>query len=172
MNLHQTEILKLLHDLDDAITTPVELILCGGAAGILLHSLSRATLDIDVVYSSHNLVGFKSQVEAIATRNGLGPEWINSRAAQFSYMLPDDFRTRIKPVESEFRFLKVSTLSRGDLLFMKLSALRPEDVKDAESMSLDSTDLPALKSGLDKLRMTDPNRYYLVRSFLLDRKLI
>jgi len=64
------------------------------------------------------------------------------------------------------------SLSRGDLLFMKLAALRPEDIRDAQSMILAPSDISALRSGLDKLMMTNVNQYHVLRSFLAERGLL
>jgi hypothetical protein len=50
MNLHQKELLALLKELDDILIEPLEIIICGGAAGILSGAFSRGTMDIDLVY--------------------------------------------------------------------------------------------------------------------------
>jgi hypothetical protein len=43
------EIVKLLKHLDKLIDDELEIIMCGGAAGILRHTFSRSTLDIDLL---------------------------------------------------------------------------------------------------------------------------
>jgi hypothetical protein len=87
-------------------------------------------------------------------------------------MLPDDFQNRIIPVQGTYAKLKPYRLGAGDLLFMKMAALRPQDVYDLDSFTLSISDMPAIKSGLDKLRLTNPSQCAFVQFWLRQKGLL
>lgn len=82
------EIVTLLHELDGTLDLPLEITICGGAAGILCHGLTRATLDIDLVVSSPALSSLAQSCRRVAENNGLAESWINDSAKGFIDYLP------------------------------------------------------------------------------------
>ena len=170
-NLGKTEILKLLKEFDTLLNEPLEIIICGGAAGILSHGYSRATMDIDIVNSIPKLSTVESAIINIAEKYEISKKWLNDGVKGFVDYLPDDFRKRIIAIEGNFKFLKVFTLSKIDLLIMKLAAFRPEDLKDIELMEIGKNELSLIKTTLTKISSFDKKKAYLIEMFLKEKNL-
>jgi hypothetical protein len=50
--MERSEMIRNLHELDNRLSTEVEIHICGASAAILKNALKRASGDIDVIHSS------------------------------------------------------------------------------------------------------------------------
>jgi hypothetical protein len=137
----------------------VEIVIAGGAAGMLLGvwSPDRVTEDCDIVEISpptqpHRAV-LQAAVEA-AEELGLSRDWLNDHFMTFGTLdtLPDGWRQRSVKIGT-FDKLEVTSLGRQDLLAMKLYAGRPQDIEDIRSQlkSLTTDDLASMRAYLHSL---------------------
>ena len=134
------EIIRLLKELDRLIDDHLEIILCGGAVGILKNTFPRSTLDIDVIASIPKISQFEKQIKMVANKFSISQKWLNDGAKGYVDFLPKDFRKRLEPLEKSFKFLEVFMLSNVDLYIMKLAAFRAEDILDLQNIKLSSKD--------------------------------
>jgi len=171
-NFGRAELLTLLHELDRRLTAPLEITVCGGAAGILCHGLRRGTLDIDVVQSLPALPATEAARRSVAEARGLGDGWLNDGAKGFVDYLPDGFMARRVPVGDHFARLRVFALARVDLLVMKLMAFRPEDIVDVLAMGIGGADIEVIRRTVDKVSRFDAKKAYAVTMFLKERSLL
>lgn len=105
--------------------SPVEVIICGGAA-LALRWDERATYDIDALGKfPRSLAG---AINKVGSRHGLRPDWFNDAASVFR---PEALQT-----ESvyEGQRLHVQAATRPYLLAMKVYAARMSDVGDIERL--------------------------------------
>ena len=160
------EIIKLLKHLDKLIDDELEIILCGGAAGILKHTFSRSTLDIDLIASIPKISQFEKQIKMVADKYSLSEKWLNDAAKGYVDFLPKDFRKRLESFEADFKFLKVFMLSNVDLCIMKLAAFRPEDIQDLQSIKLLSTDKPIIRRTITRISKFDGKTALKMKLFL------
>ena len=139
---------------------PVEIIIAGGAAGILLGiwAPDRFTEDCDIVEISPPVQPRRAVMQAAreaADEIGLNADWLNDHFMAFGTLdtLPDGWRQRWVTVGT-FGKLKVTSLGRQDLLAMKLYAGRSQDIQDiyAQIDSLTSEDLAFMKTYLHSLK--------------------
>lgn len=104
---------------------PARLTIYGGAAMALVHYERAATGDVDASFFPPDEV--KAAAEAIASRRGLGPKWLNSAATQF---LPPAGEEAGEVVVIERGGVTVNVGSARLLLAMKLRASRPGRDRD------------------------------------------
>jgi hypothetical protein len=137
----------------------VEIVIAGGAAGMLLGiwSADRVTEDCDVVDISPAVQPRRAILQAAgeaAEEIGLNPDWLNDHFMTFGALdtLPDDWRKRCVKIET-FGKLEISCLGRQDLLAMKLYAGRAQDIMDvyAQIQSLRAQDVAFMRDYLDSL---------------------
>jgi hypothetical protein len=132
-----------------------EILLIGGAAGILTGQLSpaRTTGDCDVIRYLPERV--ESEVlraaRAVAEERGLPENWLNSKAASLD-ILPDGWRARRVPIGT-FGKVTVSALSRKDLLATKFYAAHPRDVEDIVHMKPTAEEMAFVSGYLNILRV-------------------
>jgi hypothetical protein len=167
----QKEIISLLHQFDQSLEKPVEIVICGGAAGILMHGFDRSTLDIDIIESSPRLNEMRSALQQISEENNVSEKWINDGAKGFIDYLPDDFHSRLIPVDEGFHHLKASVLARPDLLMMKLVAFRPADLRDISLMDIDKEDVLIVKKAIAKIAGFDEKKALTITLFLKEKGL-
>ena len=134
--------------------TEVELLLVGGAAGMLTGLLppARTTIDCDVmVYVPEDAMGaVESAALQVAGELGLGETWLNSNVQLRRDALPDDWETRRILIGTWGR-LRVFAVSRIDLIAMKVLAGRPQDLEDIHSMKPRRDDVEFVRRYLDGL---------------------
>ncbi|MFP4355941.1 MAG: DUF6036 family nucleotidyltransferase [Phycisphaerae bacterium] len=138
----------------------VELVIVGGAAGMLLgiwHA-ERVTEDADIVEISPPTQPRRAVLQAAkeaAEELGLSPHWLNDDFMAFGTLdtLPDGWRQRCVEI-GRFGKLRITSLGRQDLLAMKVYAARPQDIEDvlACSETLTHDDLSFIRRYLDSLR--------------------
>jgi len=122
----------------------VELLLVGGAAGMLTGLLppSRTTLDCDIMHAQPDSAVFVIERHAaeVATTLGLPTNWLNSDAKIRADTLPDGWRTRRVWIGT-WGQLRVFAVSRIDLIAMKVLAGRAQDIEDVRMMKPRTDDI-------------------------------
>lgn len=135
---------------------PVQVVLCGAAAGILNGDLSgeRLTLDCDVIESlpDDRFALIEEAARLAGAPLGLKADWLNRQAQMYGAYLPLGWRKRLNRID-QFGPLLVMTLSRRDLLGLKLigAVRRPQDLQDIEEMESTKAELAFLDRHLDRL---------------------
>jgi len=165
----KTEITKCLNDLDRLLTEPFEIVICGGAAGILAHGYTDQTLDIDVLYSIPKLSAINEARAEIAERYSLNPNWLNDGAKGYIGYLPDDYRIRLIKFHQNFEFLAVFILSRIDLFIMKFAAFRPKDFQAIATVKLTNNEIKILKTAIEKISSFDKHKAYLMELWIKEK---
>ena len=134
---------------------PVEILLLGGAAGMLTgqFAAARTTTDCDVI----NAVPIESQqailtaAAEIAIQRELPKTWLNFQVMQLD-ILPDGWHTR-KVHIATFGPLSICALSRRDLLATKFYAGHVRDREDILAMAPGSEELAFVRTYLNMLRV-------------------
>lgn len=134
--------------------TEVELLLVGGAAGMLTGLLPplRTTIDCDVMaYVPEDAMGAVELAAAqVAGELGLSETWLNSEVQLRRDALPDGWQTR-RIVIGAWGQLRVFAVSRIDLIAMKVLAGRAQDIEDLRSMKPRADDVEFVRRYLDSL---------------------
>jgi hypothetical protein len=132
----------------------VELLLVGGAAGMLTGLLppARTTTDCDVMaYVPEDAMGaVENAAEQVARELGLATTWLNSAVQLRRDALPDDWQTRRIWIGT-WGQLRVFAVSRIDLIAMKVLAGRAQDLEDIRSMKPRPDDVEFVRRYLDGL---------------------
>ena len=100
----------------------------GGAAMLLAYGLTEATHDVDAVTFKGfaKIEDIKPQIQSVAKEMGIAGDWINPHFGGFSFVLPENYASRLREV-FKGKTLEVWVLGPEDLLIMKLHAGRPKD---------------------------------------------
>ena len=157
MAMTSETILSHLKRLGDMFEYPeeVELLLIGGAAGILTKQLNstRATMDCDVIriVPSQAEQAILQAARTLAEEQGLPEPWLNLQAKPLD-ILPDGWQVRKVHIGSWGK-LHVCALSRRDLLATKFYAGSPRDVQDISDMNPTAEELAFVRTYLDMLRV-------------------
>lgn len=150
-------ILKALKILGQSVAIERDLIISGGAAGILCHNFSRATIDIDLIYSNppmdRDLI---KHVQNVAHKLRLPSAWLNDGAKGWADLLPDDFHQRLVQI-GRFGPLNISALGRKDLILLKFAALREQDREDLAVMKPTSEEITFVQEQLERISRMRPD---------------
>ena len=134
--------------------TEVELLLVGGAAGMLTGLLPplRTTIDCDVMaYVPEDAMGAVEHAAAeVAAELGLAETWLNSDVQLRRDALPDGWEIR-RILIGNWGQLRVFAVSRIDLIAMKVLAGRAQDLEDIRSMRPRRDDVEFVGRYLDGL---------------------
>jgi len=156
-HMHTNTIETALKRLGELIKyhTDIEILLVGGAAGMLTNLLrpDRVTTDCDVmVYLPERaLATVEIAAEKVAEELGLSPTWLNSDVQLRVDALPDGWVDR-KQFIGVFGRLRVEVISRIDLIAMKVLAGREQDLEHLEDLLVREDDIPFVRAYLDDLR--------------------
>lgn len=135
--------------------TEIEILLVGGAAGMLTNQLgqNRVTTDCDVmVYlPEHAMTAVEQAAEQVAKELELSLTWMNSNVQLRVDALPDGWDDR-KQLIGVFGRLRVDAISRPDLIAMKVLAGREQDLEDLDMMRVRRDEIPFVRAYLDALR--------------------
>lgn len=133
----------------------IELLLVGGAAGMLTGVLARhrTTTDCDVmVYAPPEAMGaVEVAAERVADEMQLAGNWLNSDAQIRIDTLPNGWKGRRVYVGTYGR-IRVFAASRPDLIAMKVVAGRPQDLEDLEAMRVRTDEVAFVRDYLAGLK--------------------
>ena len=141
------------------VDQPVEILLIGGAAGMLTGQFesTRTTADCDVI----NYVPAESQqavihaAKQVAAERNLPECWLNSQAMQLD-ILPNGWQARKEHIAT-FGELSIYALSRKDLLATKFYAGYVRDREDIQVMKPTPDELAFVRKYLNMLRVPSRN---------------
>lgn len=152
--LGRADMLAMLHELDDALGKPAEVVICGGSAAILTMGLDRRSMDVDVIESSVALTAprFQEAIMKVAVKHGRGPQWLSDKASAVRGRLPASYRSEAEPVPGEtFHTLLPRVVTKAEFVVTKLvihEHIRPRDIRDIADVAFAKADFEALWSRL------------------------
>ncbi|MCP4502723.1 MAG: hypothetical protein GY822_22485 [Deltaproteobacteria bacterium] len=113
-----------------------EAIVIGGSALALLGHIDRQTRDFDILQPLLSDDIARASHDFAKETDALAKDWLNNGPLQLVDVLPEDWRTRLRPV-FQGQALVLTTLGRSDLLRTKLFALcdRGTDLLDCIALS-------------------------------------
>ena len=132
----------------------VEILIVGGAAGVLTGVLPAAwtTADVDVLHvhlPQDREAVFSAAVDACRTLS-LPPSWMSEDVRLYAWTLPEDWQSRRVRVGVYGR-LHVYAVSRRDLAAMKFCAHRAADLEHLAQLHLTAADLRFVRTYLAAL---------------------
>jgi hypothetical protein len=134
--------------------SPIELLVIGGAAGLLTGELTGAYTTGDVDLLQVLPTGERDRVLDAAAKVGiemsLPAGWLNEDAGLFREALPPDWKDRRANV-GRFGTLQVWAIGRLDLAVMKFYAHRPQDREHLAGMNVTRDELEFVLRHLDAL---------------------
>jgi predicted nucleotidyltransferase len=136
--------------LDALLPTEVTLIVGGGTAMLLAYGIQVSTTDVDAYPAGITPGELDPYVKQVARARGLPPDWLNTYYETFAYVLPPDYRSRLRDVFTGAR-LRVRTLGAEDLLIMKCHAGRDKDRGHARTLLREKPDLSIVEGRLSEL---------------------
>ena len=122
--MDKRELIEVLRELDERLSSSFDVILIGGAAMILHFGASRATRDIDVLVLRGDLRKLREAVKAVARERDLPEDWMSDAAKGFADILLPDFYHRLVPLEFTLQNMRLYALGRPEQVAMKIVALR------------------------------------------------
>ncbi|MGA2439735.1 MAG: DUF6036 family nucleotidyltransferase [Tepidisphaeraceae bacterium] len=141
-----------------ATSTPIELLVIGGAAGLLTGELTGTytTGDVDVlqVLPPNEWDQLQDAAAKVGARMGLPANWLNRDAALYGESLPADWKDR-RFDAGRFGMLQVWAIGRLDLIAMKFYAHRPQDREHLAKMNVTKDELGFVLRHLDALDASD-----------------
>lgn len=153
-----SKIIALLMELDQNITQPCSVVLCGGAAAIIGYGLKRLTGDIDILEPFPKNRDFYASVEKLLKNKGLDPRAINDGAKGFIDYLHPDFRKRVVPLKAGLKNLDIYIISKADFITMKICAWRETDMQDVKSIGITRDDCAIINENLLYLARHSPDK--------------
>lgn len=133
----------------------IELLLVGGAAGMLTSVLPRhrTTADCDVMVCSPDraLAVVELAAERVAEELELSGRWFNSDVQIRIDTLPDGWERR-RVLVGTFGRLRVFAARRPDLIAMKVIAGRAQDLEDLAAMRVRQDDVEFVRAHLATLK--------------------
>ncbi|MBT9166627.1 MAG: hypothetical protein DDT25_01320 [Chloroflexi bacterium] len=139
--MDKRELIEALQALDKKLSSPIDIVLIGGAAMILYFGASRATRDIDVLVLRGDPTELRQGVKSVARERNLLEDWMSDAGKGFADILPPDFYHRLVPLAFTFQNLCLYALGRPEQAAMKIVALREQDLEDLELL------LPQMSGG-------------------------
>lgn len=155
-SMHTSAVERALCRLGEVLDyhSDVEILLVGGAAGMVTGVLSetRVTTDCDVMVCipPEALPAVESAARPVANEMELAPDWLNSDVQMRIDSLPDGWQQR-KILVGAYGRLRVSAASRWDLIAMKVLAGREQDIEDLYAMRIRCDDVEFVRKYLDTL---------------------
>ena len=99
----------------------IKVVIVGGGALILMRTISRMTMDIDVLMASHKIQDLMAEYD------------INTNVQSYMNNFPFNFEDRLVPVDIESKAIDFYTASLEDIIVAKLYSARPTDIEDITS---------------------------------------
>ena len=129
----------------------VEVLLVGGAAGVLIRALPPAwtTGDVDAIrfYLPQDRDAVLEAAEDVGRELSLQANWLNEDSGLFAWTLPSGWEQR-KVHVGTFGHLRVFAVSRLDLIVMKFIANRPRDREHLSHMNVTEEELQHVRGRL------------------------
>lgn len=153
----------------------IELLIVGGAAGLLNGELTGAytTSDVDAmnVFPPNAWDQLQDAAAVVGLAMGLPANWLNSDARLFAASLPNDWKDR-RIDGGLFGRLQVWIVGRLDLIAMKFYSHRPQDREHLLHMKVTASEREFVRQYLDILETTtspaDRGKIELSRKYLDD----
>lgn len=142
--------LAALKELDSILNSKLTLIVGGGGAMLLAHKFPLTTFDIDAVPKGLSSTEISELAEKVGRKLELPYDWLNTWYSTFTYVLPTDYESRLKPV-FKGEWLTVLALGATDLLVMKVFAGRQKDIPHARALMRAGADVDAVFDRIDEL---------------------
>jgi hypothetical protein len=130
--MDRQELVETLQALDAELSSPLELVLVGGAAMILHYGARRATRDVDVLVIRGEPSELRRAAASVAEKTELPADWINDAVKGFADILPRDFDERLILMDIPLNNLRAYVLGRPEQAAMKIVALREQDLEDLD----------------------------------------
>lgn len=155
--LNRSHMLKAFTALGDQLGPgrSIEILIVGGAAGMLTGELSGSwtTADVDLMdchlpKDREEVLNAAHQIRALAQ---VPTDWLNELSGLFAWSLPSGWKER-RTLVGEFGRLHVYAVGRLDLMTMKFAAHRSRDAGHLQSMNVTADELTAVILELTKLR--------------------
>lgn len=137
-------------ELDDRLKAPVRLVVGGGTALMLADRFPVRTTDVDAYPVGASMDELDPAIKAVARKLHLPADWINPHFSTFAYVLPPDYKERLRSIFKGAR-LAVDALGPEDLLLMKCFAGRTKDVSHAKALLKKGVDLAIVERRLQEL---------------------
>jgi hypothetical protein len=156
-NLTAATVLQALKMVDEHLEWPgpVEILLVGGAAGMIAGILrpDRTTGDCDVAdfHPATAATAVAQAAQVVSEKMRLPPGWFHDQIQQLN-VLPDGWRTRRQHVAT-YGKLKVYAAGRRDLLAMKVFAHRAPDREDIAAMRITHGEIAFVRTYLKMLKV-------------------
>src|SRR4051812_2595701 len=130
----------------------VEILLVGGAAGVLTGCLPAAwtTADVDLidVHAAKDRDALLDAAVVVGRQLSLPNDWLNDWSGLYGWTLPDGWQDRRCHI-GRFGEVVVYAASRLDLIAMKFMAHRPGDLEHLEQMGVRVDDVNFVRGYLD-----------------------
>jgi len=124
---------KFLSELDERLSTPIELHCVGGFVATVVFGIPRSTADLDYLTA----IGSAEEIESLA-----GPESRLAKKHKVSVHrvggisdYPEDYGERLVPLELGLNKLHLKILEPYDLLLSKLTRNSPKDREDVKAIA-------------------------------------
>ncbi|MCY2952409.1 MAG: DUF6036 family nucleotidyltransferase [Planctomycetota bacterium] len=138
----------------------VEILLVGGAAGVLIGQLPAAwtTADVDVIHCRlpQDRDAVMAAAEEVGRELSLPPSWLSEDVGLYAWTLPEGWEYRRVHVLAQ-NHLRVYAASRLDLIAMKFVAHRERDLEHLFQMRVRTDELSFVRDYLDALVIRHPN---------------
>ena len=142
---------EALAHLDSHLERPLHLIIGGGGAMVLAYNIPLHTQDVDAFpVQSGQLAAIQATANVVAHELDIAPDWLNQHFETFTFVLPDDYASRLRNV-FQGRWLRADALGPEDLLVMKCMAGREKDRPHARRLMREVTDLDVVDRRLSEL---------------------
>lgn len=144
--IDRDQLATLLARLDSHLDHPVDLLLVGGAAVLVLCEDATATRDLDA-FPTEDLAAIERALAEVVEQDGLGPVDLNRRSTGFESFLPEDWEKRVRWSERlSTQHIRLGTPCPEDLAVMKLFRYASKDAIDiARLASLPDFDFEAFR---------------------------
>jgi len=141
------------------IDRDVEILIVGGAAGILLGELPPETTTTDADAISFRMPKDRDDVleaaELVGAELALPSDWLNHMSGLFAWTLPRGWEER-RVLIGKYNHLTVYAAGRVDLIRMKFIAHRERDLEHLELMKVTHDELILVRDYLDLLASEYP----------------
>jgi hypothetical protein len=138
----------------------VELLIVGGAAGVLTGLLPAAwtTADVDMLHCDlpSDREAVLDAAADVCRELSLPANWLNDWGGLFAWTLPDDWKSR-RVLVGEFYRLRVYAVGRLDLIAMKFIAHRERDLEHLTQLNVTVDDKDFDGRYLNNLDRSNPD---------------